>query len=156
MRTLASHLQQSSNLSLIQPPGVPLPFNNFTDLQQWLPINMLLELIMMKRLAFIYLHGQIIWSLLISHLQTRQLSMLYSETISFMKVVNNMLHGTSLIKWKTGQSRSSVSETSFAFISIWYRLINDRFQVSPPNRKHQVPFRYCFVSFLLKCRKQMT
>lgn len=48
-RPLASDFEKSSNLAFIQTFGVALPFNNLTDL-----------------------HGQIVWSLQIANLETRQ------------------------------------------------------------------------------------
>lgn len=54
----------------------------------------------------VYLHRQIIWSLLISHLQAGPLSMLNNKTIGFVEVFNNRFQGTTFINRKTTTNKS--------------------------------------------------
>jgi hypothetical protein len=54
-----------------------------------------------SQIALAYLQGEVVWTLLIAHLQTGEVGVLDGKAICLLKVLDNRLHCAPLINRKT-------------------------------------------------------
>ena len=116
VRALTCLLQKSSYLTLIQPLGVPLSLHYFADLDKNSDFSVharktnrfapyctssLHERKCRDILVQAYLHGEVIWTLLVSNLQTGEVGVLDGEAICLLEVLHNRLHCAPLIHRET-------------------------------------------------------